>query len=365
MVRRGEAEITRRPHVDEAEVPDARPAERRQLVDLVSREERQLRVEDRIEVRVLWRLAAEGVKQRLRFVHVVPDRRHPVQVPAQVQAQRIDTVVDIAVVVVEHVLAPVRRAAVILAAVVLLVDLVGVVPVNVTVASVDIGRARDADDDVVADLLDVRLLADGETICELDHRFRWIGLTGVEAGADVVVRFGSGDDLLRLRFGQSARIGNLLHVLPIDLEVLQVGLRRHIQHHDVAAFFRLAHDLGLDASWQRFLERAEILLLIGDVGQLFLGADVVSKHVLGRRDASLLGQMINKRRQELGLGRRLLHELGKVRVVGDRGCGRFLRIQYSWSGKAQKQGNGEQSASNAHLFGHCSKSFNLDHLRDS
>jgi hypothetical protein len=83
-----------------------------------------------------------------------------VQVPVEVGAQRIDAVVDVAVVVVKDVLAPIGRAAVVLAAVVGFVDLVGVVPVHVAVASVHVGAGRDAHDDVVADLADVGLLAD-------------------------------------------------------------------------------------------------------------------------------------------------------------------------------------------------------------
>src|SRR5687767_9460641 len=52
----------------------------------------------------------------------MPDWRHPIQIPVEMRAQRVDAVVDIAVVVVEDVLAPVGRAAVVLAAVVGLVD---------------------------------------------------------------------------------------------------------------------------------------------------------------------------------------------------------------------------------------------------
>ena len=85
--------------------------------------------------------------------------------------------------------------------------------------------------------------------------------------------------------------------------------------HDVAAFFGLADDLGLDAARQRLFERAEVPLLIGDVGQLLLGADVVAEHVFRRRHAGFLGQMIDKRRQELRLGRRLLHERREFRIV--------------------------------------------------
>jgi hypothetical protein len=158
VVRGREPEIPRRPRVDETEVPDARHPEPGQLRHLVVREELQLAVKDRIEVRVVRRLAAEGVEERLRLVHVVPDRRHPVQIPIEMDAQRVDAVVDVAVVVMERVLAPVGRAAEVLGAVVRLVDFVRVIPVHRAIASVDVGRRCDADDHVVANGLDVRLL---------------------------------------------------------------------------------------------------------------------------------------------------------------------------------------------------------------
>ncbi len=229
VVGRGKSEVAGRPHVDEAEVPHARHAVAGELVDLVGRKERQLRIEDRVEIRVLRRLAAERVEQRLRFVQVVPDRRQPVEVPVQVGAQRIDAVIDVAVVVVEHVLAPVGRAAVVFTAVVELVDLVGVVPIDVAIAAVDVGRAGDAHDHVVANLLDVGLVAHGQPVGQLDHRFGRIGFGAVEAGADVIVRLRRRDQLLHLRVGEPARVGQLAHVLPVDLEVLDVRFRRHVR----------------------------------------------------------------------------------------------------------------------------------------
>ena len=108
----------------------------------------------------------------------------------------------------------------------------------------------------------------------------------------------------------------------------------HVEDHDVAALFGLAGDLGLDASRERLFERAEIALLIGHVGQLFLGADVVPENVFRRRHARLLGQMINKRRHELRLGRRFLHELRKIRVVLSRGGRRFLCMRDGWDCRA-------------------------------
>ena len=194
----GEAEVPGRPHVHETEVPHARHAVTGELVDLVGGEERQLRIEDRVEVGVLRRLPAEGVEQHLGLVEVVPHRRDPVQVPLQVGPQRVHAVVDVAVVVVEDVLAPVGRSAVVLAAVVGLVDLVGVVPVHRAIAPVEVGGRRHRDDQVVANLADVRLLRHGQPVDQLDHRLGRRGLGTVEAGGDVVMRLGGGHQRLGL-----------------------------------------------------------------------------------------------------------------------------------------------------------------------
>ena len=83
VVRRHEREIAGRPHVDEAVRPHAGHAVLGHLRHLEVREHRQLAVEDRIESRVLRRLAAEGVEERLRLVQVVHDRRVPLQVPVE------------------------------------------------------------------------------------------------------------------------------------------------------------------------------------------------------------------------------------------------------------------------------------------
>jgi len=135
------------------------------------------------------------------------------------------------------------------------------------------------------------------------------------------------DQLLHLHGREAARVGNLSGVLAIRLEVLEIRLRRHVEDHDVAALFGLAGNLGLDSPRQRFFERAEIALLIRDVGQLLLGADVIPEHIFWRRDTGALGQVVDQRRQELGLGRRLLHKCREVRIVGDHRRGRgFARL---------------------------------------
>ena len=110
VVRRHEREIAGRPHVDVAVRPHAGHAVLRHLRHLEVRHHRQLAEEDRIEIRILRRLAAEGVEQRLRLMQVVHDRRVPLQIPVEQRPHAHLRVVDVAVVVVEDVLAPVRHA---------------------------------------------------------------------------------------------------------------------------------------------------------------------------------------------------------------------------------------------------------------
>ena len=88
-------------------------------------------------------------------MQVVHDRRMPLQVPVEQRAHAHLRVVDVAVVVVEDVLAPIRRPA---DAIALVGDLghVAQIPLDVAIAAIRIRGRRDRDDDLVADLLDQR-----------------------------------------------------------------------------------------------------------------------------------------------------------------------------------------------------------------
>ena len=111
MIRRHEGEIARRPHVDEGVRPDAGHAVLGELGHLEVGEPRHLAVQDRIERRILRRLTAERVEERHRLVQVVHDGRMPLQIPVEHRPHRHLRVIDVAVVVVKDVFAPVRRAA--------------------------------------------------------------------------------------------------------------------------------------------------------------------------------------------------------------------------------------------------------------
>jgi hypothetical protein len=83
VIRRHESEIAGRPHVHEPVRPDAGHAVLRELRHLEVRHHRQLAVENRVQIRILRRLPAEGVEQGLRLMQVVHDRRVVLEVPVQ------------------------------------------------------------------------------------------------------------------------------------------------------------------------------------------------------------------------------------------------------------------------------------------
>ncbi len=298
-------------------MPHAGHAVAGELVHFVGGEEGQLRVEDRVEVGVLRRLAAEGVHQDLRLVQVVPHGRQPVQVPLEVRAQRVDAVVDVAVVVVEDVLAPVGWAAVVLAAVVGLVDFVGVVPVHGAVAAVEVHGGRHRHDHVVANLLDEGLFRHRKAIDQFDHGFGGGRLGAVQARRHVVVRLGRGENLLRLGWREAARVGQPADVLAVGLEVLQVGFGGDEHHLDVTTFLRSPGRHGAHAPRQRLLEGFEIGLLLAGGGEALGLADVIPQYVLGAGHALAPRQVRDERAGELRPGRPFLHPRGKI-VVGRR-----------------------------------------------
>ena len=105
------SEIARRPAVHERPRVDARHAPLRHLREFPVAEELQFGEEQRIEIRILRWPARVDVHQRQRFMQVVHDRRMRGVVPVGDRAHRHLRQVDVAVVVVEDVLAPVGQAA--------------------------------------------------------------------------------------------------------------------------------------------------------------------------------------------------------------------------------------------------------------
>ena len=205
VVRRHEREIAWRPHVDEAVRPHPGHAVAGQPGHLEVREPRQLAVDDGVEQGVLRRLAAERVEEGHRLVQVVHDGGMPLQVPIEHVPHAPLRVVDVAVVVVEDVLPPVRRSA---DAVVLVgdVDQVPVVPVDVAVAPVGLGGGNHGHDDVPADAVVERPLLDREPVGQLHQHFGRSRLAAVQAGHQDVDRLGPGDDRPRLGLAQPAGV---------------------------------------------------------------------------------------------------------------------------------------------------------------
>ena len=313
MVRRHEREVAGRPHVDVAVRPDAGHAVFRHLRHLEVRHHRQLAVEDRIEVRVLRRLAAEGVKQGLRLMQVVHDRRVPLEVPVEQRLHLDLRVVDVAVVVVKDVLAPVGHARAGRAALGL-VDAVLVVPVDVAIAAVWIGDRRDRHDDVVADLLDQRRVLDRDAKRQLHQHLRRPDLAAVEAARQVIDRLGPGDDVLRLCVADRPRVGELRQVAAIRLQVLDRLIRADEDDDEVAPFVARADGDHLDArrgGGEGAVVREDVCV----VGQFLRFADVVAEDVFRRRHPGPFGQVIHQRAAELRFGGPLPDRAGKVRIV--------------------------------------------------
>ena len=106
-----DGDVAGRPSVDVSVRPDAGHAVLGELRHLEVGEPGELRPEDRVEEGVLRRLAAVGVEEPDGLVEVVHDGRVPVEVPLEKVLVGKAGVVDVAVVVVLGVLAPVGDAA--------------------------------------------------------------------------------------------------------------------------------------------------------------------------------------------------------------------------------------------------------------
>ena len=239
VIRRHEGEIARRPHVHEAVRPHAGHAVLGELHHLEVGKRRQFAVHDRIEIGILWRLPGERVEERHRFVQVVHHRRMRLQVPRQVRTHRHLRVVDVAVVVVKDVLAPVRRSR---DPVLLLGDVhhVLAVPVDVAIATVGVAGGREADDDAIADLADERCLARHQAVRQFHQHLRRPGLRAVQARHQVVHRRSDRDQPLRFVLRQPARVGQAPEIRGMGGEILQRRFIGDVDDGDVSSLVGLA-----------------------------------------------------------------------------------------------------------------------------
>ncbi len=319
MVRGHVGDVAGRPGVDVAVSPDAGHAVFGELGHIPVGEHGQLAVDDRVPEGVLRGLAAVDVEEGHGLVEVVHDGRMPLEIPAEKILVGLARVVNVAVVVVHDVLAPVGDAGHFV--VVGDVDVVGEVPVDGAVAAIGIGDGHDGDDDVLANFLDQGRVFGGEAIGQLHQHFRRAELGAVEASGERIDRLGIGDEVGGLGVGEAARIGKAGEVLPLLIEVSDGVLRADEDDDRVAAFFGLADADDFDARGMRG-ESVVIAEDIGVIGEFFGRADVVAEDIFGRRHCGAEGEMVDERAHELRLGGPLFDLCG---VVGIHGLGRWLR----------------------------------------
>ncbi len=301
------SEISRRPAVHEGPRVHARHAPLGHLGEFPVGEERQLGEQQRVEIRILRRPAGVGVHQRQRFVQVVHDRRMRGVVPVRDRAHRHLREVNVAVVVVIDVLAPVGHATAATAAATrcgcsrrasrsrdLRHFQAAIEPVDVAIAPVRVGDRRDRHVHVVANLRNDRRRFCREPVHQLHQHLGGARFAAVQPAHQVVVRLRRRDELLRLRVGQPARVGQFREVVAVLLQVLDVGVRRHPHDHKLAVLVGLADRLHLHARRRRG-ERAVVLHDVRVVGEFLRRADVIAEHVLRTRNPGDLRQVIDER----------------------------------------------------------------------
>ena len=192
-------------------------------------------------------LAAEAVEEPDRLVEVVHDGRVPVQIPLEEVLVGESGIVDVAVVVVLGVFAPVGDAGFEDCVVIGNVFLVAVVPVDGAVAAIGVCDRHDGYDDLIADLLDEVGVFDGEAVGELHQHLGRAEFGGVETAGEGVDGLGVGDDFFRLVIGEAAGIGEAGEIFTVGVEVFDGVFRPDEDDDGVAAFFRLADVDNFDA----------------------------------------------------------------------------------------------------------------------
>ena len=198
MVRRDRVEVVQAPRFRVAPRPDARHSEGRQGLDLVERHLEPLVDRDGVEVGVVGTRSVPGEHQRNRFVEVVDRDRVILVEHARHGLRQLERLLmGVAVVVVEHVVAPVRRRHLGQVFVVGLSLEVPVEPVRRLVPPVGLRDGIDENDHVLADPIDHRLVRDREAVGELHDHLGAARLGRVEAGVEVIDRPGGLDESAR------------------------------------------------------------------------------------------------------------------------------------------------------------------------
>ena len=226
-------------------------------------------------------------------MQVVHDRGVPLEVPVEHVLHGDLRIVDVTVVVVEDVLAPVGRAAR-RGTFVGLVDLVAVIPVDHAVATVGLDHGVDGHDHVLANPPIHRGVVGHEAIREFHQHLGRASLGRMLSAGNVVHRLRLRDHVLDRLGRRLPRIGERGEVAAIELEVLDGQLVRDVHDELVATLVGLAHRNNLH-SRRGFFERAVVGVRLGGGGQAIGCADVATEYVLGCGDTRLERKEINQR----------------------------------------------------------------------
>ena len=334
----------------------------------------QLGEEERIEIRVLRRATAVGVEEWERLVEIMHDRRVGGEVPLGDRMHLYQGQIDVPVVVVVGVAAPVRNGGNVavrgrrrrggrlggvatrgaglgsvsagggLAAVTARCDRLSAVatgggrlgrvawgrgrlgrvgqaelqipvkPVDVPVPAVGVRGRRDRDVEIVPDLRYDRRGLCRQPVDQLHQHLRRAGLAAVEAAHQVIVWFGRPDQRRDFGFTSPARIGNLGKIGPISRHRLHVRFGGDPDHHQLAALVGAPDRLDLDARG-RGGQRPIVAELVGIVGELPGRADVIAEYVLRGRDPVDQRQVVHQRTPEPEIGEPFPVALHEGRVL--------------------------------------------------
>ena len=335
-----EHEVAGAPGVEVAVGEDAGHVERLHLGHVVPAHFGPLLREDGIDPGVVGAVA-DGVvvEERHRFMQVVQHLRMPADVGVEDVASQVEGHAHgVAVVVMRDVMAPVEQMRPILAG----VRLVPAVDVDHAVAAIDFNDRSDEHDHVLADVLDVWGVIDGEAVGQLHECCGRAGFRRVDGAGDVVDR----KRLIDQRFGLGivqtdlARVGELGKARVVFLVLIQqLGVGNGGGDH-LAALFGVADGEDFDARTAG-LKQAEVFVDIFSVGQHVWRSGYVAEHFDRRGHGLRGGQVIDQRRGEGRIGGVLVHQVGVALVDGLRGVAGVVGVQLLRLGGVEATGQGK------------------------
>jgi hypothetical protein len=334
---RDEEHVVRHPAVVEPVGPHARHAALGHLHHVVLGERPPLAHHDRIDVVVVRSGTGRRIEIRLRLVQIVDDGRMPFERLLRHGLRQLEELSHaVAVVVVLDVFAPIHQRQPRVALRALLVEVVGV---DFRLAAVDFDYRRDERDHVLADVLNERRLFDRQAVGELDQHLGAAGLRRVHPADRVINRLRRVKQLLRLRFGGLARIGEGAEHVAILIDRLDRRLVGDREQHDVAPFFGRAN-LPVLHPRRRFRERLVISLNVLRVRQLARRAGNAAEERERRGNGGRGRHVIDELRRDPRILQILLDQPGVLFVLFLRGpgfSGRCRTLRSKLGGCARRQ----------------------------